>query len=417
MKNYILIVYIIALCVSPTFALGEGNRNLLLIGLMGTAPMVLFYKPQILPKIDISCTLICLALISFPLLVHPETMRWSTVLYSCMFFLLFTAIVRLLTWVDFTLHQYVNLLRWLIYAFAVVLIVQQICVLTGMPIFNVSNYDLLEPWKLNSLTSEPSHTARLMTILMYSFLWMQRLEHDGEKLNWKASYREDKWVWRAFLWVMLTMMSGTAMLMLCILLLSYLNGKYIINIVIGITVVIVISNKIEFKPVQRFMNFGEAALSMDKNRMSTVDHSASMRVVPFLICAEQVDLNTVEGWCGKGIDYGTRTLHKSIRGVKKGYTAGGFALVALEYGFIVFTMLTIFTFIFCYNPRDKVVSIILWFLCCFSLGVNTQIGWSLIILSYINKYFNKKVVETQDKTQTANKSLWLLAWKRQRTGS
>lgn len=388
MQSYIIIIYIIALCISPAFALGEGNRNLLLIGFMGAAPLVLLYKPQIFPKIDLSCILICTTLILFPLLSHPETMRWSTVLYSCMFFISFIAIARLLIWSDFTLHQYTDLLRWLIYAFAVTLIIQQFCVLTGLPIFNVSNYNILEPWKLNSLTSEPSHTARFMTVLMYSFLWMQQLEHDGEKLNWKTSYNEDKWVWRAFLWVMLTMMSGTAMLMLCVMFLSYLDRKHIINIAISIVVVIAIADKVEFKPMQRFLNFSEAVLSLDKDKMSTIDHSASMRVVPFLICAEQVDLNTIDGWCGKGIDYGIHTLYKSIRGVKKGYTAGGYALLALEYGFIVFVMLTIFTLSLCYNRNNKTVSIILWLLCCFSLGVNTQIGWSFIILSCINKHFS-----------------------------
>ena len=80
-------------------------------------------------------------------------------------------------------------------------------------------------------------------------------------------------------------------------------------------------------------------------------------------------------------------LYKSLSSVEKGYTAGGYALVALEYGFIVFVLITIFTFSICYNNQNRVISVLLWFFCCFSLGVNTQIGWSLIILAYINKYF------------------------------
>ena len=403
MKDYLIIIFIIALCVSPAFALGEGNRNLLLIGLMGVTPLILVSKPMFMPRVDLGCVFICTALIIFPLLAHPDTMRWSTVLYSCMFFLLFATMARLCKWSDFSLQGYTTLLRWLIYAFSVVLIIQQFCVLMGLPIFNVSNYYLLEPWKLNSLTSEPSHTARFLTVLMYSFLWMQRLENGGETLSWKDSYKNDKWVWIAFLWVMLTMMSGTAMLMLCAVLFSFLSRKHIAYVIMFVVAVAIFGSTIEYKPVQRFYKFSEAVLSLDKNKMVSVDHSASMRVVPFITCVEQINLSTADGWFGKGIDHGTRVLYQHLKGVRKGYTGGGYALLSLEYGFIVFLMLCAFTLFICYNRESKIMSLFLWFICCFGLGVNTQIGWAFIILSYINNHFNSKQNEITkcDETQIA----------------
>ena len=387
MNYYILILYILGFCISPAFALGDDNRNFMLIGLMGVAPLFLFYKTQWFPKVDIACFIVCLSLTLFPLLSHPETMRWSTVCYSYMFFLSFIVIVRLLTWSKFSLLRYINLLKWLIYAYTLVLVVQQICVILGLPIFNVSNYDIFEPWKLNSLSSEPSHTARFMTILMYSFLWMRKLQDGNKQLSFKYSYKKDKYVWIAYLWTMLTMMSGTAMLMLCIIFLPYLSKKHIINLSLVIVSLFVVICYVDFKPMHRFLSFSEAVLSFDKDKMYLADSSASFRVIPFVVCAEQIELNSVDGWCGKGIDYGANNLYKSLISVEKGYTAGGYALVALEYGFIVFVLITIFTFSICYNNQNRVISVLLWLFCCFSLGVNTQIGWSLIILSYINKYF------------------------------
>ena len=79
------------------------------------------------------------------------TMRWSTVLYSCMFCVYFMAFARVLYSNGYDFSDFSKLLKGLIYAYCIVLIIQQFCVLTNLPIFNLSNYDIREPWKLNSL--------------------------------------------------------------------------------------------------------------------------------------------------------------------------------------------------------------------------------------------------------------------------
>ena len=85
-KDYAIInIMIILVAVSPAFALGEGNRNMLLIGAMCLSPYFFIRFPIIIPKVDIPLTILCLMMTAFPLIFHPETMRWSTVLYSCLF--------------------------------------------------------------------------------------------------------------------------------------------------------------------------------------------------------------------------------------------------------------------------------------------------------------------------------------------
>ena len=68
-------------------------------------------------------------------------MRWSTVLYTCMFSLTFMAYTRLLTISKLTAFKFMKILRALIIAYFAVLIIQQMCVLLGLPIFTSNLYE------------------------------------------------------------------------------------------------------------------------------------------------------------------------------------------------------------------------------------------------------------------------------------
>ena len=73
------------LVTSPAFALGAGARNMLLIGAMAISPLLLVQYPIFNKRVDWPLMLFLLCTISFPLIFHPLTMRWSTALYSGMF--------------------------------------------------------------------------------------------------------------------------------------------------------------------------------------------------------------------------------------------------------------------------------------------------------------------------------------------
>lgn len=103
-------ILIILISISPAFALGEGNRNLLLIMAMGLSPLLLLRRLTLIPKIDVPIISLCFCLICFPLFTHPETMRWSTILYSCMFCLFFVSYAHILPYSRLPIDKYVNLL-------------------------------------------------------------------------------------------------------------------------------------------------------------------------------------------------------------------------------------------------------------------------------------------------------------------
>jgi hypothetical protein len=108
-RPYLLILILTALAVSPAFALGEGNRNLLLIGVMGLSPIIILYFGRF-DRINPWLAFFMVSIIIFPLIYQPQSMRWSTVLYAIMFCLTFIAYKELLYHSKFTVIHYYKLL-------------------------------------------------------------------------------------------------------------------------------------------------------------------------------------------------------------------------------------------------------------------------------------------------------------------
>ena len=379
--NVIINIMITLVAVSPAFALGEGNRNLLLIGAMCLSPYFFLRYPVIIPKVDVPLVLLCDMMIAFPLAFHPDTMRWSTVLYSCMFCMYLMAFVRLLIFEKYEIGDFSQLLKGLIYAYCVVLIIQQFCVLTGLPIFNISNYSPKEPWKLNSLMSEPSHSARIIPVLMYVFICCEK-EIKG---TWdiKRNIKEERFVWSAFLWSLVTMGSSTAFIFLSIIIAKSISIKKILTSIIVAVVAIGVLFYSENKTVVRVQKLTKATLTLDEHAILRADGSGSYRIVPTIRGAKAVSLTDFDGWFGHGIDADVYAI-KPLPGTDSGH-AGSFYLW-YNYGFLVSILFWMFSLYMCVIKKDP-VSILVWLLCVFAYGgLNNQIIWLTIILLYTYKY-------------------------------
>jgi len=381
---FFLNAIIISMAISPAFALGSDSRNLLLIGFMFLSPIIILRYFEF-DKKDLWLLVFLVSIVIFSPLNHPETIRWSTVLYTLMFGFTFIAYKQLLRQNKFSLINYINILRILIYSYFIVLLIQQFCVLIGLPIFNVSNYNPEQPWKLNSLSSEPSHSARIVALLMYCYITVKE-SVVNRKYNFKFHFKEDKFVWIGFVWTMLTMTSGTAFLFLAVFLLKFVRFKNLLTVFISLGGIIIALNYIEFPAAERTYKTVMATLTFDKDAIIVADHSASIRIIPFLILAGMVSLNSWDGWFGHGVDHVSTFLSDYMPSVPQGITGGGFLQIWMEYGFISLAMFFIFSLFSSYRKGDF-FSMFFWFMLVFLNGVNSQIVWLCLILLFTNKYF------------------------------
>lgn len=385
-----LSLLIISFATSPAFALDSSNMNLLLIGVMLISPIILFISIRSISIEDILSILFMLSIIFSPLINHPETMRWSTVIYSCMLIISFITYKHLLYKDIFRIENFEKLIRYLIYAYTLVLIIQQICVLLGLPIFNLSNYSPAEPWKLNSLTSEPSHSARIVGLLMYCYIVIKEIMLN-RKYNLKNDLKVDKWIWFSFFWTMITMGSGTAFLFIFLVLSVFLSFR---NLIILLLVFIILIGAITFFEITAFDRTWKvflATLTLDTNKIIAADPSASVRIVPFIIISQLVDFTTFNDWFGYGVDYVKSIFSTYVRigGLPEGFTGGGMFQVWLDYGLLSFLLFVYFTFSATYL-KDSIVSVFFWFLLVFMYGVNSQIVWVTIVLLFTLNYFKQQ---------------------------
>jgi hypothetical protein len=378
---------LIILSISPAFALGLGGRNLILINMMYLSPLaVIIYNG--LYKGEIFLIVFMISILAFPWALHPETLRWSTILYTYMFSLTFLAYRRILNFSNFSIRQYHILIKYLIYAYFIVLLIQQFCVLTGLPVFNLSNYNPLYPWKLNSLSAEPSHSGRIVGLLMYCYIVIKEIQLK-RKYSFQIDLITDRWVWIAFLWTMVTMGSGTAFLFISIVLLKFMRWQNVLGIAIIVVVIVFLLNIFDLTAFERTYKTFLATLTLNPERIMEADYSASFRIVPILVLIKKVGFTSINDWFGHGIDFVSTFLYKYLRLPDDSITGGGLFQLWMEYGLISFFSFVVFSIIHTYQKNDY-LSIIFWFLLVFTYGVNVQMVWLCIILLFTNKYFKKK---------------------------
>jgi hypothetical protein len=378
------------MAVSPSFALGEGNRNLFLIGVMAFAPLVLIImKSKKIYISEISLLLFMLSIIIIPLAYQPQSMRWSTVLYSIMFGLTFLTYSRLLRGKALSIENYLIILTYLIYAYFTVLLIQQLSVLTGLPIFNLSNYNPSEPWKLNSLAAEPSHSGRIVGLLMYCYIIVTEISLK-KSYSFSENFNRDKWVWLAFVWTMLTMGSGTAALFIFIIFLKFAKLKQLPMLTVLGIAIFLLADALHIVALERAFNVFMATLTLNSEVIIHADHSASQRIVPMIILAHLIDMSTFNGWFGHGIDHVSTFMSELIPGVPDNFSGGGMLQFFMEYGFVSFALFIYFSLSHTYRKGDY-VSLLFWFFLVFLYGINGQIVWLTIILLYTNNFFTKNL--------------------------
>lgn len=297
------IVYIEGEAISP-----------LKVGLMGLMPLVFIIKVPYVSKALI-WGILYLLIIIFSSLFHPASFRFSTIGYLGMFIITFITLYNLIHSGAFSLSFFIKFLKWMIFAYAICLICQQLFVLVGirfMPLINLSNQGFLAIDKLPIWNVEPSHTARIVGVLMYSYMQCNGFLQDSKFRFRQLFEQKHKWVTYGFLWIMLTMGSGTAFIVIGVLSLYFINWRNALIIVPLLAGLVTIGSVTGIKQFDRATSVAEAAMTLDNKTVIQTDHSASYRILPILNTINNLDLTKTEHWFGYGIDTGVSNLSQNM---------------------------------------------------------------------------------------------------------
>ena len=291
---------LVTLC---TFLFFEDSptTSFLKLGIMGMAPLVLLIGGlRFTPALLLCATYWTWCY--FSSLFNGEQ-RFSTLGFLGMYLATFVVYSQLLQLGTFTFVYFKRLLRWIIMAFGIILVMQQLCMLAGihnMPLFNLDNQFFLSLTKLHSLTLEPSHSARVLAVLALCYWRMYEMEWGAKPTLCDLFTGEMRRPMALFFWSMLTMGSGTAFVALGCLSLYFVTKRTAAYVIPFIVAMYFAAGAMQLTQFERANNVAQAAMIGDTQAVNEADGSAAYRVIPLVNTLTKTDLTQAETWLGKG---------------------------------------------------------------------------------------------------------------------
>lgn len=312
--------------------------------------------------------------------------RFSTLGFLAMHIFSFVALYGLIRSKYFTLDYFVKFVTFLIQLYAVVLILQQLCILVGIrncPPINLCNQFYLSITKLPSLHLEPSSAARTLTVLMLCYLRCEPLTRGRRLIGIKELFsKEHRLVSFPFLWTMMTMGSGTAFAGLGILSLYFVRAKTCIVAIPALIGLVYVGEMMEVEQMGRATRLASAVASgADIQEMEEADGSGASRIIPMVNTLTKTDLADLTSWIGKG------TLERQTVAVVHDKTRK--MIFVEQYGIIGFVISLIFVYSLCIRSFFSLETGIYFVLFGFSLSNSTYV-WGLLMLFSISRYFGIK---------------------------
>lgn len=309
---------------------------------------------------------------------HPESWRWSTLLYSTILVYTYVCFYNMVTITRvFTIEYFIKLCKWIMLAYFIVCVTQQAFLLVGikyMPIVNLCQI-LNRGIGCNSLCQEPSTFGRFMLVFYYAYIKCSEYKRgEGPFSVIELFSGEHKWITIRFLWMMLTMGSGTAFI--CLLLFTgYFvrrhNWYYMVPI-LALGYSLLQASGIE--ALDRATDAIEATSTLDSKKITKTDTSAAVRITPF-VNSLNADFSKIETWVGNGID----ASHKVERFSRTLFD---------DYGLIFYILTLLLNFTCAYNFWS-LATIFMFAGVGGGSGTNIQYAWELMMVMTCVKYFHE----------------------------
>lgn len=365
--------------------IGKGGMNNLLIAGMVFSVILTGGQFRKINKNDWAIYLLPITMLITGIL-HINSFRVSSYLYGLLFILFFITNLNLIRKSDITINQFQTFIKFLIYSFFIVLLLQQVMYVLGIE--NFINKIFAIGFKFNALATEPSHAAIVIIFLFYTYIKIK------EKLL-KRRYalydlKQEKLLWFIFFYQMITFGSSYGILLMLLFILTFLNKpKYAIGIIALCVILIQIALENNFIPAIRIISVIKAYnfSNLDFSKLVKADHSASIRIIPMLYFFYTPDFWSI--W-GKGMDFSANFFPTIIPGVEEGTMGGGLMpSFVIDNGLINTILLVI---IILKNGIQKNLSfgIVALLFTLLNTSFNSQLFWFVITLLTLSKYLAGK---------------------------
>lgn len=370
-------IYLIGMCIQYFLLEGWGVSPVKVTA-MCIAPVILLFEFRITSAIVLGWLyLTWIWGISYYHSSEPriETMGYMTMFWGC--YMVFYNLIY--TKRAFSMDFFLILMERLLYAYIIVLIIQQILSLAGITVLPFLNMEMhSNPLKCQSLSLEPSHSARIMGVAFYAFLKVSEWR-DGVPVSLNSLWKKNRMLLIGFLYAMLSIQSGTAIFILLILSLYFFHWKYVVPFAAVFILLPWIQSIIQSEQLDRVIAVLEATSTGDVEAVVAADHSASYRVLPMLNMF-YLDFSDIHTWVGYGVDT-AKDIYFATFDSRQMIGNG-----IMDYGMISYLLSLTFVFTCCIRPFLSLPTLM------FFMGVgggtnNIAYTWGILMIFTCVSYF------------------------------
>lgn len=271
-----------------------------------------------------------------------------------------------------------DLMRWIIYAFAVLSVIQMVASFTGLPIPNVMLTKGLGSY--NSLAIEPSWLGRIVGISMLCYIMLTRLPVPPDHPD--DPHRRGLMVIISFFTTMLLSGSSLAAIAIIVVFLLSRSLVWLIFLLMFALLFWPMVLLIDYEPLERAALLLSNVGSLDVSVLARADHSGALRIIPSVIYLNDLAPSEWGFWFGYGSDGLTRFFLGRIPGLLDQTSAGFIPGFAVIYGVI---MTGAFFWIFALRQANRTTAplIVFWLIFMSTAAWNTQVFWYGLVVIQI----------------------------------
>ena len=373
--RHFLVFIFVSYAVVISFFIDSGLRNYLVLVAAITGG-VLFFQLPLVPQRQAFMAFLVLSIMTVNTILQDGAEELGSIALTSIYATGYFALASLLDQIKDKRGFLIKVMNRLVYAFAILSVVQLLTSLMGFPVPNLIASKGL--WSYNSLSNEPSQLGRVVGIIMLSCVILSRLQGGQEQS------KVCRKLVIAFLTTMLLSASSLAAIAILAVYLLSRSLPWFVLIVMVSLLMWPLFFIIDFEVIERFVGLISNLISLDLGRALEEEHSGAIRIAPLLIYLRDMSITEMGFWLGYGSEGLLVFFQDKIPGVSSGVIFGGFLPVfAVKYGILTFSFF-IWIFVLWHLNRATLPLIAFWLIFITNSAFNTQVFWfGLIVIQMV----------------------------------
>jgi hypothetical protein len=313
---------------------------------------------------------------------------WDRIGYRMLYILMFICVYDIIYEGNINIQMAKRLCIILIVLYGIDIILQYFLHFAGFQEFPLLNHygtiTMTGIYKPNGLSIEPSHSARIMTIIYWSIIKLTEIENKRKQsfIEFVKAYP----ITSALFYIsMLSMGSATALIGVLLILLVFFYQNYALFLIGLIGFILIMNMQIDNPQVRRLQIIFNSLFSDDTiSSLKRKESSGAIRILPILNTF-RMDIFAVDTWIGQGSVSQIRNFLQRTLSERR-YIGD-----VTSFGLLSYLASLLFVYKCCIRRFLSMETVLFFFLATFSVG-SIYYTWLMLILFCLVQYFESEQV-------------------------